>query len=222
MQHGKKNTCMLGYDYICLRGLTGHFGHHPVTPVPNIAVHKELPHSFVSFEREVWTENVTSSTLHSFPVTFSHLLMTMNIRPFHRADTEQVVALWHRSGLLSATNDPYRDIERKLLVDAELFLIGEQDGRVVASIMAGYEGHRGWLNYLAVDPERRRQGLGRLIVAAAEDLLRTKGAPKINLQIRTSNLEVIAFYRSLGYLQDEVISMGKRLVQDNPGVKHHG
>ena len=146
----------------------------------------------------------------------------MNIRPFHHNDTEQLVALWHRAGLISATNDPYRDIERKLLVDPDLFLVGEVEGRIVASVMAGYEGHRGWLNYLAVDPELRRQGLGRLIVAAAEDLLRTKGAPKINLQIRTSNLAVIAFYRSLGYLQDEVVSMGKRLVQDNPGDKHHG
>lgn len=146
----------------------------------------------------------------------------MNIRPFHHNDTEQLVALWHRAGLISATNDPYRDIERKLLVAPDLFLVGELEGRVVASVMAGYEGHRGWLNYLAVDPELRRQGLGRLIVAAAEDLLRTKGAPKINLQIRTSNLAVIAFYRSLGYLQDEVVSMGKRLVQDNPGDKHHG
>lgn len=145
---------------------------------------------------------------------------TLDIRQFHQQDSEQVVELWRRCGLISATNDPYLDIERKLKVDPELFLVGERQGEIIATVMAGYEGHRGWFNYLAVDPGMRRQGYGRMIVKKAEKLLKERGAPKINLQVRTTNLNVIAFYRSLGYLQDDVISMGKRLIHDSPGDNH--
>ena len=81
--------------------------------------------------------------------------------------------------------------------------------------MAGYEGHRGWLNYVAVTPEHRRGGLGRAMVEEAERLLREAGCPKINLQVRTSNQAVIKFYRRLGYVVDDVVSMGKRLERDN-------
>lgn len=142
---------------------------------------------------------------------------TLDIRQFHPADTDDVVALWQRCGLISATNDPYLDIERKLKVDPDLFLVGDDDGTIIACVMAGYEGHRGWLNYLAVDPAMRRKRFGQEIVKTAEKLLVEKGAPKINLQIRTSNHQVIAFYRSLGYVEDDVISMGKRLIHDFTG-----
>jgi ribosomal protein S18 acetylase RimI-like enzyme len=141
---------------------------------------------------------------------------TMSIRPFTLADEEAVVALWHRCDLIRPSNDPHKDIHRKLGVRPDLFLVGELDGRVVATVMAGFEGHRGWLNYLAVDPPHRRKGLAREIVAAAESLLRESGCPKINLQIRTSNQDVVAFYRRLGYTQDDVVSMGKRLELDAP------
>lgn len=113
-------------------------------------------------------------------------------------------------------NDPHKDIERKLKVRSDLFFVGEVDGRVVATVMAGYEGHRGWLNYLAVEPGHQRHGLARQLVAHAEQLLRDAGCPKINLQIRTGNAGVIEFYRRLGYSVDDVVSMGKRLEQDLP------
>jgi ribosomal protein S18 acetylase RimI-like enzyme len=90
-------------------------------------------------------------------------------------------------------------------------LVGILDGQIVATVMAGYEGHRGWLNYLAVAPEFQRRGLARALVAEAERLLRGAGCPKINLQIRTSNQNAIEFYRHLGYSVDDVVSMGKRL-----------
>jgi len=82
--------------------------------------------------------------------------------------------------------------------------------------MAGYEGHRGWLNYLAVDPDHRRKGLGRTIVEEAERRLRGAGCPKVNLQVRTTNSDAIEFYRRIGYGVDEAISMGKRLENDDP------
>ncbi|WP_073614184.1 GNAT family acetyltransferase [Desulfopila aestuarii] len=141
----------------------------------------------------------------------------MKIRTFQTDDTAAVIQLWQACGLTTATNDPLRDIERKLLVDADLFLVGEKDGRIVATVMGGYEGHRGWLNYLAVAPELRRQGYGQAIVHAIEQMLTAKGAPKINLQVRTSNQTVIEFYQTLGYHIDNVVSLGKRLVQDNKG-----
>ena len=136
------------------------------------------------------------------------------IRPYEARDGEAVVALWHACGLVMPWNDPVKDIERKLRVQREMFLVGSLGGSVVATVMAGYEGHRGWVNYLAVAPEQRRQGLGRRMMEAAERRLYAMGCPKINLQIRKSNPSAVDFYRSLGYVEDESISMGKRLVED--------
>jgi ribosomal protein S18 acetylase RimI-like enzyme len=142
--------------------------------------------------------------------------MEMHIRPVCAGDEEALVALWHRCGLVRPQNDPQADIRRKRTIQPDLFLVGELNGSIVASVMAGYEGHRGWLNYLAVDPHLRRQGLGRAIVSDAERRLLALGCPKVNLQIRTSNHEVVEFYRRIGYSVDEVISMGKRLMVDAP------
>ena len=139
----------------------------------------------------------------------------MNIRSFQPADEAAVIALWHQCDLVRPWNDPHKDIQRKLKVSPDLFLVGELDGRVVACVMAGYEGHRGWLNYLAVAPEHQRHGLARAIVSEAEHLLKAAGCPKINLQVRTSNAGVIEFYRRLGYAVDEVVSLGKRLERDD-------
>lgn len=136
------------------------------------------------------------------------------IRPFVRDDTEAVVALWEACGLVRPWNDPRKDIERKLRVQAEMFLVAVQDGVIVGSVMAGYEGHRGWINYLAVEPSRRRHGLGTRLMAEAERLLEGSGCPKINLQVRSENADVIAFYRALGYQADDVVSLGKRLIPD--------
>ena len=135
----------------------------------------------------------------------------MNIRPFAEADRAQVISLWRDCDLVKPQNDPDKDIDRKLRVNGELFLVGEVDGEVVASVMAGYEGHRGWVNYLAVAPSARRRGYGEAMMAEVEQRLDALGCPKINLQIRETNTEVIAFYRSIGYLEDKVVSMGKRL-----------
>lgn len=139
----------------------------------------------------------------------------MHIRPFQPQDQEAVIALWRRCDLVRPWNDPVRDIERKLAVSPGWFLVGVLEGEIVASVMAGYEGHRGWLNYLAVAPEHQRQGLARALVTAAERLLREAGCPKINLQVRSSNAGAREFYRRLGYAVDEVVSMGKRLEPDN-------
>ena len=138
----------------------------------------------------------------------------MEIRPFHPGDADAVVALWHRCDLVRPWNDPYKDIERKLAVRPDLFLVGLIEGTIVAAVMAGYEGHRGWINYLAVDPDHQRRGFGRAILDAAEVRLRACGCPKINLQVRASNADVIAFYRRLGFAVDEVVSLGKRLEHD--------
>jgi len=141
---------------------------------------------------------------------------SVHIRPFDPLDEEAVVSLWRRCDLVRPWNDPHKDIHRKLGVRPDMFLVGEIEGQVVATVMAGFEGHRGWLNYLAVDPPHRRKGLARELVAAAESLLRKSGCPKISLQIRSSNQDVIAFYRRLGYSVDDVTSMGKRLEHDGP------
>ncbi len=139
----------------------------------------------------------------------------MEIRGFRPEDEPSVVALWQRCDLVRLWNDPHRDICRKLKVNPEWFLVGLVDGQVMATVMAGYEGHRGWLNYLAVAPEFQRRGLAREIVAEAERLLRKAGCPKVNIQIRTSNQSVIEFYSRLGYSVDDVVSMGKRLEHDD-------
>ncbi|HPA20060.1 MAG TPA: GNAT family acetyltransferase [Verrucomicrobiae bacterium] len=140
----------------------------------------------------------------------------MNVRRYQVEDEESVIRLWMDCGLVVSHNNPIRDIQRKLRVNPEWFLVGEIDGRVVATCMAGYEGHRGWINYLAVSPARQRTGLASQIMARAEELLRAAGCPKINLQIRSSNRQVIEFYKSIGFKIDSVVSMGKRLEPDEP------
>ena len=141
----------------------------------------------------------------------------MDIRPYEPYDESAVIALWDHCGLLRPWNDPQKDIARKLVVRPDLFLVGVNNGDVVATVMVGYDGHRGWKNYLAVSPDHQRQGLGRAIMQAAEQRLRESGCPKINLQVRTTNQQVIDFYRSLGFQLDDVVSLGKRLERDEPG-----
>jgi ribosomal protein S18 acetylase RimI-like enzyme len=136
------------------------------------------------------------------------------IRPFHGDDTEAVVALWRDAGLVVPWNDPYRDIERKLTVQPELFLVAEHEASVVGTAMVGYDGHRGWVNYLAVDEARRGSGLGRALMHEAERLLAERGCPKLNLQVRSTNAGVIEWYRTLGYEPDDAMSLGKRLIPD--------
>jgi ribosomal protein S18 acetylase RimI-like enzyme len=138
----------------------------------------------------------------------------MTIRPYREADEQAVIALWRECGLTRPQNDPRKDIRRKLQVSPAWFLVGEQAGRVVATGMVGYEGHRGWINYLAVAPSRQQVGLGRALMDEAERLLRAAGCPKINLQVRSGNAAAVAFYRRIGFAIDDVVSLGKRLDVD--------
>jgi ribosomal protein S18 acetylase RimI-like enzyme len=137
------------------------------------------------------------------------------IRLYQPADEAQVVALWQACELTRPWNDPRKDIARKLALQPELFAVAECEGLLAGSVMVGYEGHRGWINYLAVSPAHRRAGLGRALMAWAEARLHERGCPKINLQVRSGNSSVLAFYDALGYGRDDVVGLGKRLVHDD-------
>jgi ribosomal protein S18 acetylase RimI-like enzyme len=136
------------------------------------------------------------------------------LRPYQPRDQDELVALWELCALTRSWNDPYRDIERKQVHDADNLVVLEKDGQVIGSIMIGYDGHRGWVNYLAVHPDHRRDGLGRLLMEEAEQRLVEMGCAKVNLQVRRSNEEAIEFYRRVGFVADDVVSMGKRLQND--------
>lgn len=138
----------------------------------------------------------------------------MDIRPFALTDQEAVIHLWHQCGLTRPWNDPVKDIQRKLNVQPELFLVGEIHGQVVASAMAGYDGHRGSVFYLAVAPEHQKVGYGRELMQKIEELLIDLGCPKLNIVVRSTNEQVLAFYESLGYELDDVVWLGKRLISD--------
>ena len=140
--------------------------------------------------------------------------MTLTIRSYGHDDESAVVALWHACGLVRPWNDPRRDIARKLTVQPELFLVGTIDDTIVATAMVGYDGHRGWINYLAVDPAHRLRGHARRLMDEAERLLLARGCPKLNLQVRAGNDAVLAFYAALGYQPDGAVSLGKRLIPD--------
>jgi len=137
-----------------------------------------------------------------------------HIRSYRPDDETAVIDLWRACNLLVPHNDPRKDIRRKLHVNPEWFLVGEKGGVIVATCMAGYEGHRGWINYLAVSPDAQRRRIASRMMEEAERLLRKAGCPKINLQIRSTNAQVIEFYKSIGFKIDEVTSMGKRLEID--------
>lgn len=141
--------------------------------------------------------------------------MSTGIRTFSIDDTEAVVALWHAAGLTRPWNDPHRDIERKLAVQPDLFLVAEADGAIVGSVIAGYDGHRGWLYYLAADPHRRGRGIGRALVAEAEARLLALGCPKVQLMVRPDNAAARGFYEALGYETFETWNTGKRLIPDD-------
>ena len=140
--------------------------------------------------------------------------MKAKVRPYRPEDAAAVVQLWTACGLVRPWNDPLRDISRKLKVQPDMFLVAHAHGRIVGTVMAGYDGHRGWINYLAVDPKHQGLGIGRRLMAEAETLLRGVGCPKINLQVRSGNADAIAFYKRIGFTEDDVISLGKRLECD--------
>jgi ribosomal protein S18 acetylase RimI-like enzyme len=138
----------------------------------------------------------------------------LKIRVYQASDQQAIVDLWNECGLLVPWNDPAKDIQRKILLGADLFLVGELDGALIASVMGGYEGHRGWANYLAVRPDYQDKGYARLLMSELEMKLLEKGCPKINLQVRDTNIDIVRFYEALGYKIDAAVSLGKRLIPD--------
>ena len=140
--------------------------------------------------------------------------MSIAIRAFDLPDTEAVVSLWQQTGLTRPWNNPYQDIRRKLSVQPELFLVAVDDRAIVGTVMAGYDGHRGWLYYLASAPDRRGEGIARKLVAEAEELLTEMGCPKVQLMVRPENGIARGFYDSLGYEPFETWNTGKRLIAD--------
>ncbi|MCK4904329.1 MAG: GNAT family acetyltransferase [Candidatus Marinimicrobia bacterium] len=140
--------------------------------------------------------------------------MDFIVRSYRESDKDYVIQLWKECELVVPCNDPQHDIERKQTVQSELFLIGLIHEKIIATAMVGYEGHRGWVNYLAVKPKFQNQGIGKQMMEDAERRLLKLGCPKLQVQIRNANDGVIKFYRKLGYLQDEVVNLGKRLISD--------
>lgn len=142
--------------------------------------------------------------------------MEMRIRRYGMDDEQQVIDLWMECNLVVSSNNPKSDIERKMVDSPDLFFLAEADGCVVATCMAGYDGHRGWIYYLAVKPAMQKQGVASRIMAHAERALANRGCPKIDLMVRNSNEGVISFYHRLGYIEDPVVVLSKRLAEDRP------
>ena len=138
----------------------------------------------------------------------------MQIRLYDDNDESAVLALWRTALADSAPhNDPVVALRRKLAVGRDLFYVAVAQAAVVGTVLGGYDGHRGWIYSVAVDPTHRRRGIGSALLRHLEAELRRLGCLKVNLQVRTRNLEVVAFYESLGFTTDAVISMGKRLYE---------
>lgn len=140
----------------------------------------------------------------------------IGVRVFRESDGEAVAGLWREVFPTPPPwNHPETDIARKLTVQPDLFFVAVAGDEIVGAVMAGFDGHRGWMYYLAVHPSRRRQGVGRALVGRVESALAERGCTKINLQIRSSNREVQAFYERLGYQTEDHVPMGK-LIEKAP------
>jgi len=133
------------------------------------------------------------------------------IKNFTAADKDEVIILWNLCGLIVPSNNPEKDIELKMSFQPELFFIAESEKKIIGTVMTGYDGHRGWLNYLGVHPEYRGVGCGRMLVEFSIQKLKELNCPKLNLQVRNSNTSVIDFYKRLGFSEHEVISLQLKL-----------
>ncbi|QOZ32083.1 GNAT family acetyltransferase [Bradyrhizobium sp. CCBAU 53421] len=136
---------------------------------------------------------------------------SLAIAPITDADIADVVALWQACGLTRPWNDPSADIALARRGPSSAVLVGRNAGAIVATAMVGHDGHRGWVYYVAVDPNRQGKGLGRTIMAAAEDWLRNAGVPKLQLLVRRENAKAGAFYQSLGYEESTSVMLAKWL-----------
>lgn len=139
------------------------------------------------------------------------MIAALAITEIEDTDVAAVVSLWERCTLTRPWNDPAADIALARKSANATILLGRADNRIVASVMVGHDGHRGWVYYVAVDPESRGQGLGRAIMNAAEDWLRQAGIPKLQLMVRRDNARAGAFYQSLGYDEAQVAVFAKWL-----------
>ena len=127
------------------------------------------------------------------------------------ADRDAVVALWRAAGLTRPWNDPAADFALALANPTSTILLARDGAAVIGCVMVGFDGHRGWVYYLASEPARRGEGIGRALMAAAEDWLRARGCPKIQLMVRTDNAAAQGFYAALGYDLQDVVTIGRRL-----------
>jgi ribosomal protein S18 acetylase RimI-like enzyme len=141
-------------------------------------------------------------------------MIQFKIRIFKEDDSQDVIKLWEECKLVVPWNNPQSDINRKIKDSPDLFFVGELDECIIASCMAGFDGHRGWIYYLAVHPDYRRKSYARVIMSFAEKSLQKIGCPKIDLMIRNTNSDVIDFYKQIGYKADPVVVMSKRLIED--------
>lgn len=136
----------------------------------------------------------------------------LDVRLYRADDEERVVALWAEVfGYEQARNDPLLDVRRKQAAQPAFFFVAEEAGRVVGTVMGGYDGHRGWAHRLAVAPAQRRRGIGEALMRRLEAELDAAGCPKLNLQVRGANEDVVAFYRRIGYAVEDRVSLGKQL-----------
>jgi ribosomal protein S18 acetylase RimI-like enzyme len=140
----------------------------------------------------------------------------LSIAPLEDADVDAVIALWQRCGLTRPWNDPAADIALARRESNAAVLLGRHSDAVVASVLVGHDGHRGWVYYVAVDPQHRKKGLGRAIMAAAEEWLRARGILKLQLMVRPDNIQVQAFYETLDYDEQERIVYAKWLDGRDP------
>ena len=143
------------------------------------------------------------------------IVIEINYRLFTKEDKEAVIDLWRRCELIVPWNAPEKDILRKLSVKDDLFILAEDKGKIIASAMGGYDGHRGYIYYLAALPEFQKKGVDSEILKIIETKFLNKGCPKINLFVRNTNIRVQAFYKKNKYKIQESQIYGKRLIDDN-------
>ena len=136
------------------------------------------------------------------------------IRPYFDSDLEEIIALWEVCDLARPWNNPEIDIFRKAAQKDGLFLVAVKDDQLIATLMGGYDGHRGWVNYLAVHPHYQRNGVATALIQQLEKRLIALGCPKLQLLISKENIDVQNFYEQLGYDEIEVVCLGKRLIRD--------
>lgn len=135
----------------------------------------------------------------------------MDVRPLTADERELAVDLWEAAGLTRPWNDPVADFDRAVAGPGAAVLGAFTGDTLVGTVMVGDDGHRGWVYHLAVADERRRSGIGRTLMAAAEDWVRSRGVPKLNLMVRGDNRAALGFYERLGYATDDVVVLSRRL-----------